>query len=588
MTASTVPVPRVPARPKTAARLSGIAKAPTGIAGFDEIAGGGLPRGRTSLVCGGPGCGKTLFALEFLVHGAAEMGEPGVFVSFEEPKKDLVENVASLGFDLADLVERKLLVIDQVVLDRAAIVEAGEFDLEGLFIRLGYAIKSIGAKRVALDTLESLFSGLPNPMLVRAEIRRLFHWLKDQGVTAVLTAEKGEDTLTREGLEEYVSDCVIVLDHRVLHDVTTRRLRIAKYRGSAHQTNEFPFIIDASGFMVVPITGSSLDKPATRERISTGVPALDELLGGKGFYRESSILVSGTAGTGKSTLAAQFVAAACERGERAIYFSFEEAPDTLVRDMLSVGIDLGRYVKEGLLRMVSSRASALGLEMHAAMVARHVREFKPTVAALDPVSVFDTVADAREAKNTVVLISDMLRREGVTTMMTYLSSGGSVMETTGGTLSSVADAWLLLRDVEIDGERNRLVYALKARGIAHSNQLREFLLTDHGIELRPPYIGAEGVLTGSARASREAKEEAEVEATSEAVVRRRAEIARNRLALDERIRAMRAELAAQESEIERDIHGAEAVAGKLLETRVGMATRRGPEPTRPGVGKRVP
>ena len=577
---------RAPVRTPKASKFK-LEKAPTGIAGFDDITGGGLPRGRTALVTGGPGCGKTLFAMEFIVRGAVDHQEPGVFVSFEEPEKDLVQNVASLGFDLPDLIKRKLLLIDHIVLDRAEMVEAGEFDLEGLFIRLGHAIKSIGAKRVALDTIESLFSGLPNPLIVRAELRRLFHWLKDQGVTTVITAEKGETTLTREGLEEYVSDCVIILEHRVLNDVTTRRLRIAKYRGSAHETNEFPFIIDEQGFTVVPITSSLLDRPASTERISTGVPELDEMLGGKGFYRNSSILVSGTAGIGKSTLAAQFLDAACARGERSMYFSFEESPATLVRDMRSVGVDLGRWIDKGLLRIVCSRASTRGLEMHAATIARHVREFKPTVAALDPISVFDGMTSEREAKNIITLTSDMLRAEGVTTMMTYLTTGGDVLESTGAAISSVADSWILLRDVEAGGERNRVMYALKARGIAHSNQLREFLLTDHGIKLRTPYVGPEGVLTGSARESLEAKERAEVEAARDSIARRRGDLKRNRNALDDQIRLMREEFARKESDLEKDLDGAEAVAEQLRGARRDMTARRGSASRAPRASAKV-
>lgn len=554
-------------------------KVPTGIVGFDDITGGGLPKGRTTLVCGGPGCGKTLFAMEFLARGATEFGDPGVFISFEETENDLIQNVASLGFDLPTLIAKKKMIIDHVVVDPLEIQETGEFDLDGLFIRIDHAIRTIGAKRVALDTLESIFSGLPNQLLVRAELRRLFLWLKERGVTAVLTAEKGEKTLTREGLEEYVSDCVIVLEHRTVRDVTTRRLRVAKYRGSAHQTNEFPFLIDEKGFSVVPITSARLDQPAGHQRISSGIPALDEMLGGKGFFRGSSILVSGTAGTGKSTLAAHFLDAACRRGERAIYFSFEETPETLMRDMRSVGIDLRPWVEKGLLRFHCSRASRHGMEMHAAVIARAVREFKPTVAAIDPVSVFETLTDKLEAKNFVVLVSDMMRSHGVSAMMTHLTHGGNALEATGSAISSLADVWVLLRDVESGGERNRTIYVLKARGTKHSNQLREFVLTDRGVQLETPYVGPAGVLTGSARASLEAREEAEAQTSRDEIARKRAQLRRAKESLDAQIAAMRQEFASKEEELERGVMNAQTAMDVQARARKAMAVRRGPGST---------
>src|SRR4051812_23347799 len=315
-------------------------KARTGIEGFDEVTGGGLPAGRPAVICGSAGCGKTLFAMEFLVRGAIDFGEPGVFVAFEETEDDLIKNVRSLGFDLNDLVEKQLLAIDHIRIERSEIEEAGEFDLEGLFVRLGLAIDSIGAKRVVLDTLEALFSGFTNHAILRAELRRLFLWLKERGVTAVITAERGEGQLTRQGMEEYVSDCVILLDHRVSDQLSTRRLRIVKYRGSSHGTNEYPFLIDSDGISVIPITSLKLEFSAPNEFVSTGSAGIDAMLGGKGVYRNSTVLVSGTTGSGKSSIAAHFVSAACARGERCLYFAFEESPGQILRNMRSIGIDL--------------------------------------------------------------------------------------------------------------------------------------------------------------------------------------------------------------------------------------------------------
>jgi len=478
-------------------------KSPTGIQGLDEITGGGLPKGRPTLVCGSAGCGKTLLAMEFLVRGARQFNEPGVFMAFEENAKDLTQNVASLGFDLKDLIARKKMVLDFVYIERSEIEETGEYDLEGLFIRLGHAIDSIGAKRVVLDTIESLFSGLPNPLILRAELRRLFRWLKDKGVTAVITGERGEETLTRQGMEEYVSDCVIVLDHRVSEQVTSRRLRVVKYRGSTHGTNEYPFLIDEDGILVLPVTSLGLQNIVSTDRIPTGVAHLDAMLGGAGYYRGSSVLVSGTAGTGKTSLAAHFAEAACRRGERALYFAFEESPSQIMRNMRSIGIDLEPWVQKGLLQFQANRPSFAGLEMHLTMMHKAVNAFKPQVVIVDPLSSFVIGGNETEVKSMLMRLVDFLKMNRITGLFTNLTSGRGALELTDVAISSLIDTWLLLRDIEIGGERNRGLYILKSRGMAHSNQIREFLLTDHGVELCDVYVGPEGVLTGSARLAQE-------------------------------------------------------------------------------------
>ena len=461
----------------------GLQKERTGIPGFDEITTGGLPAGRPTLVCGSAGAGKTLFAMEFLVRGATLYNEPGVFISFEETSDELATNVASLGFDLKELIADQKLVLDYVFIERSEIEETGEYDLEGLFLRLGHAIDEIGAKRVVLDTLEALFSALPNEAIIRAELRRLFRWLKERGVTALITCERGEQTLTRYGLEEYVADCVILLDHRVENQISTRRLRIVKYRGTSHGTNEYPFIIDDKGFSVLPITSLSLNHKAPTQRVSTGIPRLDNMLAGKGFYRGSSILVSGTAGTGKSTIAAHFVDAACRRGERALFFAFEESQDQIIRNMRSVGIDLEQYLKQGLLKFKNARPSNFGLEVHLALIHKTISEYKPDVVVIDPITNFLAVADAPETKSMLTRLIDFLKKEQVTAMFNSLTNSSSDIEDSVVGVSSLMDTWLLVKNVETNGERNRGLYILKARGIAHSNQIREFLLTNHGIDL---------------------------------------------------------------------------------------------------------
>lgn len=523
-------------------------KARTGIAGLDEITNGGLPSGRPTLVCGSAGCGKTLLAMEFLVRGATQFHEPGVFMAFEESTEELTQNVRSLGFDLNRLVKQKKLVLDFVRVERNEIEETGEYDLEGLFIRLNAAIESIGAKRVVLDTIEALFSGLQNEGILRAELRRLFRWLKDKGVTAVITGERGDGTLTRRGLEEYVSDCVVLLDHRVVDQVSTRRMRIVKYRGTTHGTNEYPFLIDEDGFSVLPITSLGLQHEVSDERISSGVPRLDSMLGGKGFYRGSTVLVSGTAGTGKTSLAAHFVHAACERGERCLYFAFEESPGQLIRNMRSIGLDLRTCVNKGLLNIHSSRATFFGLEMHLALIHKLVQQFKPAIVVTDPIGALVGAGSRRDANLMIVRLIDFLKARGITAFLTSLTSARDALEQTDIDVSSIVDSWLFLRDIELGGERNRALYVLKSRGSRHSNQLREFFLTDHGVELLDVYVGPEGVLTGSSRLSLEARERALTLASKQEFQRKQRERERKRDALEAKILAMRKEFEIDDAE----------------------------------------
>ncbi|HEY3761339.1 MAG TPA: circadian clock protein KaiC [Verrucomicrobiae bacterium] len=526
-------------------------KVPTGITGFDEITNGGLPAGRPSLVCGGAGCGKSLFATEFLVRGALQFGEPGVLMTFEETSNDIKKNVASLGFNITNLIARKKLFIDHVHVDRNEIEENGEYDLEGLFIRLDHAIKTIGAKRVVLDTIETLFAGLSNQAILRSELRRLFGWLKERGMTTVITGERGEGALTRQGLEEYVSDCVVLLDHRVNGQVSTRRLRVVKYRGSTHGTNEYPFLIDAAGISVLPITLSGMDYEVSRERISSGVKELDEMLAG-GFYRGSSILLSGTAGTGKSSLGAHLANATCKRGERCLYFSFEESQAQIIRNMGSIGLNLLPHVKKNLLKFHSTRPTVHGLEMHLVLMHKMIEEFKPSVVVIDPVSNMQTAGTMDDSTNMLIRLVDFMRKKKITGFMISLSSSGNKsLETTDEGLSSLVDTWLLLRDVELGGERNRLMYVLKSRGMAHSNQVREFLISSKGIRLVDVYLGTEGVLTGSARLSQLNREQAEKQIVKEELQRKHMALEHRRKAMEAQIEALRAGFLAEQEEFAR-------------------------------------
>ena len=561
-------------------------KSPTGIEGFDQVTGGGLPTGRPTLICGGAGCGKTLFAISFLVHGAVKFDEPGVFMSFEESSDELAKNVASLGYDLKELIERKLLAVDHIRVERSEIEETGDYDLEGLFIRLGFAIDSIGAKRVVLDTIESLFAGLVNQSILRAELRRLLRWLRDKGVTAIITGERGEGTLTRQGLEEYVSDAVILLDHRVTEQISTRRLRIVKYRGSAHGTNEYPFLIDEDGIAVLPVTSLGLSHGVSAERISSGIARLDTMLGGPGYFRGSTVLVSGTAGAGKSSIAAHFLDAACRRGERCLAFVFEESPAQVVRNMRSIGIDLQQWVDRGLLEYHAARPSLHGLEMHLSRMHRAVDRFRPSVVVLDPVSSLLTVAHETDVQATLTRMIDYLKMQGITALMTSLTHGRNEQEQTDTAISSLVDTWLLLVTLESSGERNRGLYVLKSRGMGHSNQIREFLLTDHGVELVDVYAGPSGVLTGSARVTQEAQERAAVLVQEQELDRKERTLERLRAAFEAELAALRAKFEAEQADLAIGIDENRSRAARLCADRDDIAQSRGADAPGSGNGRK--
>ncbi len=514
-------------------------KAPTGIHGLDEVTNGGLPRGRPTLVCGAAGCGKTMLAAEFLVRGAVQYGEPGVFMMFEESAAELTENVRSLGFELDKLQKQRKIALDFVHIERSEIEETGEYDLEGLFIRLAHAIDKIGAKRVVLDTIEALFAGIPNQAVLRAELRRLFRWLKDRRMTAVITGERGEHSLTRYGLEEYVADCVILLDHRIIDQVSTRRLRVVKYRGSAHGTNEYPFVIGANGLSVVPITSLRLDHKAYNQRVASGIQGLDQMLGGKGVYRGTSVLVSGSPGTGKSSVGASFANAACTRGERALLFAYEESESQLLRNMRSVGLDLGRWVSRGLLQVHASRPTLQGLEQHLVCMYESVRQFRPAVVVVDPISNLTMEREDVSLKPTLMRLIDFLKQDGVTAMFTSLTTDTAVPRADSEVgVSSLMDTWLVLGNYEHNGERTRTLQVLKSRGMEHSNQVREFKLSRRGVELIDVYVSGARVLTGTARITQQAEELAAVRLRELDHARTLVELASQRAAIDAQMAAL--------------------------------------------------
>jgi circadian clock protein KaiC len=525
-------------------------KSPTGIGGLDEITEGGLPRGRPALICGAAGCGKTIFAMEFIVNGA-EMGEPGVFVSFEETAEDIKKNFTSMNPNLNELIDQNKISLDYVRIERSEIEETGEYDLEGLFIRLGYAIDSIGAKRVVLDTVESLFSGFSAEALLRAELRRLFQWLKSKGVTAIITGESGEKTLTRYGLEEYVADCVILLNNPVIDKITTRNLRIVKYRGSSHGTNEYPFLIGEKGITLLPITSVGLDHSVSDEYISTGIEKLDTMLDENGYYRGSSVLVTGAAGTGKSSVAAKFADSTCERGGKCLYFAFEESPKQIIRNMNSIGIDLNQWINKGFLKFHATRPTLYGLEIHLVTMYKLVNEFDPDIVIFDPISNLISVGSPNEVKSMLTRLIDFLKSKQITALSTSLSSMGQIETDVG--ISSLMDTWINLEAVESNGERNRTIDIIKSRGMHHSNQLREFQLTDNGINIVDVYLGPEGMLTGSARVSQIAMEKAQKLEREQEIERKQREMERKRKLMEVNLAEIKSKFEAEEKELEKTI-----------------------------------
>ncbi|MHB8780675.1 MAG: circadian clock protein KaiC [Candidatus Geothermincolia bacterium] len=575
-------------RPSRPPKPPVLEKALTGIRGLDEVTAGGLPRGRPTLVVGNAGCGKTLLAMQFVVNGV-QSGEPGVYVSFEETEEDLSKNFSSLGWDLQQMQADGKLMMDFVKVERSEIEETGAYDLEGLFVRLGYAIDTVKAKRIVLDTIEVLFSGLKNEGILRAEIRRLFHWLKARGVTTVVTGESIAGQMTRHGLEEFVSDCVIFLDHRVTQQVATRRLRVVKYRGSGHGTNEYPYIITPRGIVMMPVTSMELKHSIVSEKVSSGIEELDAMLGGGGFYKSTSILVSGTAGTGKTTVAASFVDGVCSRGEKAIYFSYEESPDQVIRNMNSAGIDLGRWVKRGLLTFHNVRPTYLGLEAHLVSTLNLIHELKPSAVVIDPISNLVVVGDDLQVRLMLTRLVDYLKDVGITALFTSLTSAGSVLEKTEVGATSVMDSWLMLTDVESGGERNRVLYVLKSRGMPHSHQTREFLLTDEGIKLVPVYTGAAGVLTGAARLSQEARERAESAALEQERRRRQLDLENHRRVFEARVAELQGQFDMDRLQMEKALEALEMKQEMLQEDRITMADRRMMDevgsPTSPKTGK---
>jgi circadian clock protein KaiC len=552
-----------------------VEKCPTGIAGFDDISSGGLPRGRPTLLAGHAGSGKTLFALEFVLHGIEKFQEPGVFVSFEESAEELAANVATLGYDLAGHQADNQLRILHIEIDPHEIVEAGEYDLEGLFIRLGAAIDATGARRIALDAVENLFSAFSDPRILRSEFRRLMNWLKNKGITAVVTTERGTDTITRHGLEEYIADCVVALDNRVQGQLATRRLRIVKYRGSAHGGDEYPFVLDRLGFTVMPITSAGLAYPVSTERLSSGIESLDDMLCG-GLFRGSSVLVSGTSGTGKSSIAAHIVDAACRRGERSLYVALEESPDQIERNMGSIGFDLAQWRRAGLLHYHAARTTSGGLENHLAALAGLVNDLRPQVVVIDPITAFTVANDEERVKTMLIRAVDVFKSHGITSLFTALSFGADAPESTSVAISSLVDIWVLLRNLENSGERTRGLYVCKARGIAHSNQIREFLLTDAGVKLVDVLLDANGqILTGSARLLHQRLGESDSAARATDRERRRAVLEDRRRVLDAKIAAMRAEyeeeLHVLEAELEQEKAHTQS-SGRIL---ADLAGRRG-------------
>ncbi len=550
-------------------------KCTTGIKGLDEITGGGIPKGRPTLICGNAGCGKTLIAMEFIANGAAYYNEPGLFIAFEETIEELKQNFFSLGFNLSELIKKKKIILDHIHIERSEIEETGEYDLEGLFIGIQNEIEEIGVKRIVLDTIEVLFAGLSNEAIIRAELRRLFKWLKDKGMTTIVTGERGEGKLTRFGIEEYVADCVITLENRVNERQAIRNLRVIKYRGSSHGTNEYPFLINNNGISVLPITSVGLGHEAASQCISSGIPRLDTLLNGKGYFRGSSILVAGTAGSGKTTIAAHFAEAACRRGERCIYFAFEESSSQIIRNMKSVGINFDPMIKKDVFKFQNNRPQLLGLEAHLLNMHSLVDEYQPSVIVVDPITAIAEVGDKKEVRSMLMRLIDYFKYKKITAIYTSLAHAGDTLEKSEVDISSLMDTWIQLRELESGAERNRVMYILKSRGMAHSNQLREFQITSSGVNLIDVYLGTDGkLITGSSRIVQDEIDTAEKIKRGQEIDKKKRQLTVLKKEMESQNEMMRTKLEAEESELNKIIEEAELRESVFLNNRNKMAKKR--------------
>jgi circadian clock protein KaiC len=564
-----------------------IEKVATGVTGLDEILNGGLPKGRPTLVCGGAGCGKTLLAMEFLCRGAVEHGEPGIFIAFEETAEELAANVASLGFDLATLERDGLLIVDYVAVGRGEVLQTGAFDLEGLFIRIASSVAAIGAQRIVIDTIEVLFGALKDAATIRWELDRLFVWLKEQGLTAIITSERGDESgISRNGIEEYVADCVILLDHRITDERSTRRLRVLKYRGALHGSNEYPFLISSSGFVVFPVTSLGLQQTASTTRISTGIGRLDARLSG-GVYKGSSVLISGSAGSGKTILASHFADAACRRGEKTLYVSYEESAAQIERNMESVGLDLGRWRELDLLRIESIRPTLLGLESHLWWLTQLLEEFDPSTIVIDPITSFLRVGSKSQTSSMLLRQVDILKSKGVTALFTALVPS-ETNEHTDVEVSSLIDTWIAASMVESGGERNRTLSVVKSRGMSHSNQLTEFVITNTGVDLLDTYVGAAGVLTGSARIVQQAIDRVRHAQEVEGLEDRRRQFDRRTGSIEDQVIALLAEYRADDVDLSRVRAAVAQLVGSNESTHYSMANGSPSAPPTPSDDREGP
>jgi len=533
-------------------------KTPSGINGFDEITDGGLPKNRPTIICGNTGSGKTVISMEFLVKGALKYNEPGVFMSFEETREELATNMESLHFDLDSLIKKRKIYIEYLEIDKSQNIEAGRYDLEGLFVRLQNAITSIGAKRVVLDSLDALFYGLNNNA-IRPEIKRLFKWLKEKEVTAIITSESDNGFSTKNGLEQYVADCVIALDNRTVNQTTTRRIKIVKMRGSVHGINEYPFSIDMNGISVLPLISQLANQSLSTVRISSGVKDLDGMLDGKGFFEGSSILVSGSAGTGKTSIAISLINATCIKKIRGLYCAFEESSSQITRNMLSIGLDIEPYIKSGVLKMYSSRPTIQNLELHLIAIQKIIEEFDPKIIVLDPITNLIAEGINTEIRQMLAHFVDFLKSKNITVLFTAAITLETVKSNPSDEgISAMVDTWILVRDIETNSERNRGIYILKSRGMNHSTQVREFVITDNGLSLLPIYISAGGILTGSAKLEHTLQKEEQNKLFKNEIKTRNSEIERKRKMMEENIALLKTNFESEvailnEIEIEGDL-----------------------------------
>ena len=539
----------------------------TGVKGLDDVLGGGIPQGHAMLLVGKPGTGKSILSMEYLLHGIELHKENGVYISFEESEKQIISNAASFGWKFEEMVKKNKLAISYIDMQPEQMRTVGDYDLSALILRVKGAIKKVNARRVVIDGINNLLSTFDDERIIRSDLLRLIREIKEVNATIFITGERGHDSWSKMGFEEYLADGLMHLDNRTDGNYQTREIQVVKCRGINHYTGKSPFIINSEGMSIRPLITADFDYKVLKSRVSTGIADIDNMLGGKGLYRGSTVYITGPSGAGKTSISSSFANGACSRGERALFLAFEESSDQIIRNMKSIGLSLDKWVNEKLLYFYTARATTNSLEGHLDNIMTMVREVEPTCVVLDPISAFRPIANENETKLMLIRLNDYLRARKITTVFTALSSDGEYSEHADVQLSSIADTWIVVRIMDYKGERNNVMQLMKSRGMSHSRQMKEMYFTGNGLKLQNVYQGPEGVLTGAARIGQEKYEKLKEARNVIEIDKNRKKIERKKSLLEASIEALKHEYEEELEALHAAIEEAEEQNSKIKETR---------------------